>query len=167
MPICSCMHAYVSVCVSLCVCLSVFVCFHIPHHVCGSQRTTCRSRFFLSTTWGLGLELRSWDLAASTFAQGAVSPDPEFHNRYAKIFKSTYLSFSQLIPCLIIYVKGKYVYQVIRYNTVCNNEHSRNDSMCSENRLAKDTLIHWQEQEPVAPQVCCYTAITQNLRQCL
>lgn len=46
----------------------------MPLHTCGSQqRSVCRSNFFPSTTWGLGIELRQSVLAASVFTHSAFS----------------------------------------------------------------------------------------------
>ena len=55
-------------------CLQVFdvPCFnfyflHVPLHICGGQRTACRSLFSPSILWVLGIEIRSSGLVASTF----------------------------------------------------------------------------------------------------
>ena len=45
---------------------------HMYHCVCGGQRTACGSRVSPSIIWVLGIELRSPDLAASTFIPWAL-----------------------------------------------------------------------------------------------
>lgn len=51
-------------------------CAVLSWHECGSQRTTRRSEFSLSTRWAPGLELKSSGLVASALTHQAISPAP-------------------------------------------------------------------------------------------
>lgn len=58
----------------ICVCV-FYVCVsaYKAKHVCGDQKTIFKNRFFSSTRWAPGIELRSLGLAASVFTHQALT----------------------------------------------------------------------------------------------
>lgn len=55
-----------------CMCLYAGVCMHMPQHVCGGQRITCRSWFAPSTKWVPGVQPRSSIMETGTFILWAI-----------------------------------------------------------------------------------------------
>lgn len=50
------------------------VCEHMTWHTCGAQRTHCKSSFYPSAMWVMGVKFESLGLAAGSFTCWPVSP---------------------------------------------------------------------------------------------
>lgn len=104
---------------------TIIYCTHGCHSTCGDQRITCRSLFFPSTIWVLGIDIRWSELLAKAFTLRAIFWPLITFSLLVKVAKQErelkwnifviqlFLIGTDVCYCLKLWTKITYVFTVI------------------------------------------------------